>query len=344
MPEHTGYVTKVGDAIGSLLLYRHLKPVEALDFANGLERENDGPTRWHLQRPITMPDERNVAMEGKGQLIYIFEDGAQYYRLFRPRYFAELFIVHEVEDTANLTGEERSRHEHILERFITAYRAFTGDVSVRLPSDLGADYPVIRAGLRDYTEDELQKSEHERITCLQVLNVRVEAIPLGINPHILTPPAIDVERAGLLMLRLLASGELVPGPQTMLIKAVEELKIGQDYRYALLLAFFSVEQIITEFLEERKGHAGISEPTIKKYRGEIGIAYKINVELPLVLRSDHPLRVLIPALGRANTLRNQVVHKGREVTFEEAQFVIGVGDQLIKGFSEEPITPPTLPT
>ena len=51
----------------------------------------------------------------------------------------------------------------------------------------------------------------------------------------------------------------------MLIKAVEELKIGQDYRYSLLLAFFSIEQVVTDFLEDIKGRAGISEKTIKNY-------------------------------------------------------------------------------
>jgi hypothetical protein len=44
MPERTGYLMRLGDKIGSLLLYRHLKPAEALDFSNGLQRtEGDGP-------------------------------------------------------------------------------------------------------------------------------------------------------------------------------------------------------------------------------------------------------------------------------------------------------------
>jgi hypothetical protein len=344
MPERTAYLVRLGDKIGSLLLYRHLKPVEALDFSNSLQRtERDGRMRWELQRPITMATEHNMAMESEGQLIYVFEDGVQYYRLFRPRDFTEIFIVHDVEDTANLTDEEKSRHERIAERFLMAYRAFTGDISVRMPNDLATDYPVIRAGLHEYTEEELRAPEHERITSLRDLGIRVEAVPLGINPHVLTPPAVDVERAGPLIQRLLASGDSVPEPQAMLVKAVEELKIGQDHRYSLLLAFFSIEQVVTEFLEDIKGRAGISDKTIKSYRGDIGMSYKINVELPLVLRPDDPVRQLIPALGQANGLRNQVVHKGRDVTFAEAGFVINVGDQLIKGLSGEPTAVPIRP-
>ena len=341
MPERTAYLIRLDDKMGSLLLYRHLKPVEALDFSNGLQRtENDGRIRWEIQRPITMADEHNIAVESEGQLIYVFEDGVQYYRLFKPRNFTEIFIVYDVEDTTNLTDEEKSRHERIAERFLMAYRAFTGDISVRMPNDLAADYPVIRAGIHEYTEEELRSPEHERITKLPDLGMRVEAVPLGINPHVLKPPAVDVERAGPLIQGLLARGDSVPEPQIMLIKAVEELKIGQDYRYSLLLAFFSIEQVVTDFLEDIKGRAGISEKTIKNYRGDIGMSYKINVELPLALRPDDPVRQIIPALDRANGLRNQVVHKGRDVTFEEAGFVINVGDQLIKGLSGELIAVP----
>ena len=86
----------------------------------------------------------------------------------------------------------------------------------------------------------------------------------------------------------------------MLIKAVEELKIGQDYRYSLLLAFFSIEEVITDFLEDIKGSAGISDRTIKRYRGDIGMSYKINVELPLALSPEHPVRQLIAVLDRAD--------------------------------------------
>jgi hypothetical protein len=344
MPERTGYLMRFGDKMGSVLLYRHLKPVEALDFSNSIARtEHERKVQWTLQRPITMADEHNIAREREGELIYVFEDGVQYYRVFKPRNFTELFIVHEVEDTANLTDEEKLRHELVLDRFLMAYRAFTGDVSVRMPNDLAGDYPFIRTGIHEYTEEELRVPEHARITNLRELGVRIEGVPLGINPHVLKPPAVDVERTGPLIQRFLASGESIPEPQAMLIKAVEELKIGQDYRYALLLAFFSLEQIVTDFLEDVKGSAGISERTIKNYRGEIGMSYKINVELPLVIRPSDPVRQLIPVLDRANGLRNQVVHKGRDVTFEEAGFVINLGDQMIKGLSGDPIVVPAVP-
>ena len=73
------------------------------------------------------------------------------------------------------------------------------------------------------------------------------------------------------------------------------------------------------------------------------MSYKINVELPLALRPDAPVRQLLTVLDRANGLRNKVVHKGHVATFEQAGFMINVGDQLIKGISGEPVNVPAVP-
>src|ERR1035437_2675944 len=175
MPEHTAYPVVLDGKLGAVLLFRHLAPVEVLDFENGIIRETDeGRTRWQLQRPITIPTEHCIALEGNGQLVYVFEDGVQYYRFFRPRDFTELFIVFEVEDVANITDEEKSRHERILDQFLLAYRAFTGDVTVRMLHDLSGDYPVIRMGSYEFNEDELRLSEVERITRPRTMDVRID--------------------------------------------------------------------------------------------------------------------------------------------------------------------------
>jgi hypothetical protein len=123
-----------------------------------------------------------------------------------------------------------------------------------------------------------------------------------------------------------------------LIQALEALKISEDYRHALLLAFFSIEQVITETLEDIKKKAGIPEKTIKNFRaGEFGISYRINIELPLVFPPDSPVRKLIPDLDKANGYRNAVVHKRRDPAYQKAAFVIKTGDRLIKALSGEPI-------
>jgi hypothetical protein len=121
--------------------------------------------------------------------------------------------------------------------------------------------------------------------------------------------------------------------RVILIQAREELKIAQDVRHALFLGFFSIEQVVSDFLQEIKRNAGISDGTVKQYN--IGMSYKLNVELPLVLKPGHPARQLIPDLDAANKLRNGVVHKGRNVTSRQAGFVIQTADKLIKALTGE---------
>jgi hypothetical protein len=341
MPEHTAYPVMLDGKLGSVLLVRHLTPVEALDFENNIIRDaDDNRTRWRLQRPIAMPTEHCIALEANQQLIYVFEDGVQYYRFFRPRNFTELFVTFEVEDIANITDEQRSRHERILDQFLLAYRAFTGDVTVRMLEDLSGDYPVIRMGSYEFNEDESLLAEVDRIMRLRTMDVRIEGLPFGINLGVLTPPPVDPERAGPIISAFLRSGASIPRPQAILIKAAEELKIGLDYTYAFLLASFAIEQVLTEFLEDVKEHAGISENTIKAYQGEIGMAYKINVELPLVVPANHTVRQLIPDLKGTNTIRNAIVHKGRTATHQEAALAIQTGDKLIKALIGEPFEVP----
>ncbi|HLI85800.1 MAG TPA: hypothetical protein VKV17_17935 [Bryobacteraceae bacterium] len=331
MPEKSGYLVRVETGLGSVLLDRHLLPVEALDFQNELRYEmQGGRKRWTIDRPITIPEEECLGMVTEGEVLYVFDAAARYYRFFKRRRFTELFIVHEVEDTKNLTEQETKRYKGILDRFVFAYRAFTGDVSVRMPNDLVGDYPVIRAGTHEYSDQELQAPEPERITTLPPIDIGVEVLPLGFNIHEIKQPAVDPERTGPLMSAFLASGDSVPDAYSLLVKALEELKIANDYRYALLLGFFSIEQVITDLLRHIKESAGISNKTLKEYEGEVGMSYKINVELPLVFKPDHPVRQLIPDLKNANSIRNKVVHEGRKVTYDEAEAVITAADKLIK--------------
>ena len=269
MPEHTGYLVRVEDKLGSVLLYRHLQPVEALDFQNELRHEmRDGKNKWTIDRPITILEEKCIGMVAEGEVLYVFEGAAQYYRLLRKRKFTELFIVHDVQDTETLTDEEKKRFERILDQFIFAYRAFTGDVSVGMPNDLVGDYPAIRAGVHEYSREDLQMPETQRIATLPNLNIGIEALPLGFNLHELKPPSVDPERVGPLMSKFLASGDSVPEAHSLLVKALEELKIANDYNDALLLGFFSIELVVSDVLHHVKEKAGISNNTLKQYESE----------------------------------------------------------------------------
>ena len=60
------------------------------------------------------------------------------------------------------------------------------------------------------------------------------------------------------------------------------------------------------------------------------MSYMINVELPLVLLRNHPMRGIIPQLNGVNSIRNAIVHKSREVNYTEAARAINTASKLIE--------------
>jgi hypothetical protein len=77
MREHTGYLVRVVGGLGSVLLYRHLQPAEALDFQNELRQEmQDSKNKWTIDRPITIPEEKCIDMASEGETLYVLEGGA----------------------------------------------------------------------------------------------------------------------------------------------------------------------------------------------------------------------------------------------------------------------------
>lgn len=169
----------------------------------------------------------------------------------------------------------------------------------------------------------------ERIQERHVNRLSLEAAPIGVNPGTLDRPPFDPKTVGPLISTVLRKGEEIPPQQEMLVKAIERLKSGRDYDHSLLLAFFSIEQIITELLDETKQRRGVSKARINDSR-HVGISYLINVELFLVLPQNHPIWALVPRLNEVNTVRNGIVHKSRHATYDEAFRAIQVGQELTR--------------
>ena len=302
-----------------------------LDFDNGIDEQTDaGAITRSLRRSIESLPKRNIAMVAEGKLLYVMDRESSYYRIFRPVNFTEIFIVFEVGDTGNLTKLEESFHENVLTAFLKVYRLFSQDVAIRMLDDLEHHAPVIRAGVHEYSTEEMALSEERRISVLRDTPFGIASVPLGANPRTLNPPAFDPAVIGPRMSALLASGDPISPPQDILVKALEELKVAGDFRYAFLLAFFSIEQVITDLLRAVKIERGVPPRKLKDHEKNIGISYMINVELALVLRRDHPVRALIPQLNGVNTIRNGVVHKSREVNYREAAHAINIASKLME--------------
>ena len=68
----------------------------------------------------------------------------------------------------------------------------------------------------------------------------------------------------------------------------------ENYRYAFLLAFFALEDILRDYLRHLETRRGVSATKLKAYEKDIGMSYMINVELPMVTHPDQRVQDLLP--------------------------------------------------
>jgi hypothetical protein len=346
MPEGYGYMVNVDGQPGSLLLYKQLNVADVLDFTNAIEeRTEDGNVVRQLRHPIDAIPAHNIGMVANGELLYVMDRETHYYRIFKPRAYTELFVTHEVADTEHLTEQETGFYTRILAAFLQAYRLFTQDIAIRLPDDLQHEYPVVRAALYDYTPQDLEESLRERITKLHDCFFGIASVPLGANPSAFNRPTVDAAIVGPQISEFLAAGETTPKPQETLLKALEELKVNSNYRYAFLLAFFAFEDVISDFLRHIKLRRGVPPGKLKEYEKDLGISYMINIDLPLVTHPDQRIQEILPDLNRVTTIRNGIVHKARDVSQEDAAFAITTVSKLFnilatRRAAKEPPAPP----
>jgi hypothetical protein len=106
------------------------------------------------------------------------------------------------------------------------------------------------------------------------------------------------------------------------IKAQEEIYLKKNFKYALLEVFIFIEQIVVRILKRIKLEKGISNQTLKAFNKEVGIAYMLNVEIPLVLEEYISQKDLFGNIDKIRKKRNAVVHNGEVVSEDEAKFAV----------------------
>jgi hypothetical protein len=105
--------------------------------------------------------------------------------------------------------------------------------------------------------------------------------------------------------------------------ALEQLQLRKNYKYAFLEAFLAIEFSIEAFLNAKKIKANISKQQIDDFKREVGIGYKMNIELPLALGTiDNEFKALLSDINKIRKLRNEIVHSGKDVSDGQARGAI----------------------
>ncbi len=104
-----------------------------------------------------------------------------------------------------------------------------------------------------------------------------------------------------------------------------DIYMNKNYKYALLEAFTFAEAFITDYLTEHKLSVGISKSKISDFEKEIGISYKLNIELPLILKLKDEEKEIIGGVEAIRKIRNKIIHGQSEmIIVSEAEAVQAV--------------------
>lgn len=105
--------------------------------------------------------------------------------------------------------------------------------------------------------------------------------------------------------------------------ALEQMVLNRNYKYAFLEAFLAIESSIDNFLDKKKLNANISKQYLEDFKREVGIGYKMNIELPLAIGFlDEKFKNLLIEINKIRKLRNEIVHRGTSITHIQARSAI----------------------
>ena len=327
---------------------RHVQGLELLDLTNAMVRDPEHQGWFVLDHEISSPQnakhftaailskEKGEELEKSGNLLTAIPHKVtldtrkeeNIYRTFSTKYFTETQIIYEVSDTQNITSEEKEFYKSVMDEFVKAYRYIAEDYRPRFMDDY--DEPKwVQLFLSEYAREDLSRSVDERLS--QVREFR----PLESYTEFrfdMQPNSFKAPNAAAAELRtFLNSGNSVSTGREFLEAARHAALHIKNFKYSLLEAFISSEYVVTKYLTDEKIRKGVSRNKLKTYDREVTMSYKLNIELPMFLEDlTNKERQLIGDVDRVRGWRNDIVHRGKIPTENEAKFAVETVSELFQ--------------
>lgn len=348
------YNLNVSGRHAMIALEKRISPIEVLDFTNEMipDPEREGKL-YTLKNPIPSPSKesqdfalhlypiqkgREVIEKAKGKNsvtpfphhLTIDFPSTEVKRFYKTRRWTLAWVFYEAENGEEISDPEFNFFLGVFEYFIRAYRVIQKDPLIFSFEEV--QEPLFRmAGIQKFSEEELSLSPEERLR-------KPRKIPLPRN-SVYIPAASEMyfgtdEKLASQKLKNFFTDNLTPSlAEELLIRARYALRI-HHFRYAVLDAFTAVETVVTSILDKLKLEKGVSKQKIDDYANEVGIAYKINIEVPAFFSpiSDDE-RSELGNVNRLRKLRNEIIHTGRFPTKEEAEESLACSGKLLDMFS-----------
>lgn len=212
--------------------------------------------------------------------------------------------------------------DEILASFISKYRLIAGDIYISTLAQSPAERYYTRRHFHPYDPSEQKFPIEHRLTAKRTMNLSLGTFKF--HDLVESVPSRTPEETSLIskeLQRLLnnssALSELTSREQIYTI--AREITVNRNFKFALLQAFTYCEILITYFLRKKKLNAGVPKKKLDDLESQIPISYMISVELPCFIQYDNDKRQTLGEIDKIRRLRNEVVHRGCEVSEKDAQ-------------------------
>jgi len=313
--------TKVAIAID-----RHVEATRVTNFSVG-------PDAWPVSSDFAATSSAALTVEySVGPLPYkkkVVIDH-QFGKLINSASYTVLILALESYPEGNGYHNESS-FEEILASFVSKYRIIAGDINICTLAQSPSERYYTRRYFHNYTPEERNLPLERRLTAERKLYLSlgtfkfhnfVEAVPFR-TPEEMSLVSRDLQR---LLSNSQALGDLTPREQIYTI--AREINVNRNFKFALLQAFIYCENLIAGYLRGKKLAAGVSKKKLDDLESEIPISYMIAIELPCFIPCDRDKRQHLGELDRIRRLRNEVVHRGGEVSEKDARSALDVLEKL----------------
>ena len=311
--------------LNEIKITKHFKLTEIRDFRNSIEIDKEEAKfegRYEL--------DSTWQINNTGGYSYGVKNDAYRLVMLNNSAYTELILTY----SCHLHDQVKSKKYilGVLNQFILSYRLSTGDYTIQLAHEKTKKQILINEYQTKFEDFQKEYSEDKKLRILQQYGHAYKpfnTFTAGSTANNFDHGHIDEKETTKKLKAYLINHEYDLGTE-LLNKAMEYLYLDHNYNAAFLNAFISIEVYVSRFVEKFYSDRKISNKKIKAYKKEAGMAYKLNIILPIIFGepSDDHLEKIHDA-DKIRSKRNKLVHEGLQVDFEGAKFATNTAINLI---------------
>src|SRR5690606_13788576 len=153
----------------------------------------------------------------------------------------------EVDDVSHVQPGEYAFWKVLLVRFLSHYKLITHDVGVEYPEQILANVPVPAVAVDPYSEVALAMATAERLCTTRTVKLAYPNHDIGELFGRVLEPTWDLEASQNFLQERLSRDQPIAEGESTLLEAYDELRTRKNPKFALLLAFFGIEESVSSF-------------------------------------------------------------------------------------------------